>query len=236
MVGPLPVRRPRDVSHADWQRMKRDRKEELAREREDRGDKSKTCQICGRPILANRGVIAHHGYERPWAQGYQTSSCFGAKKLPFEVSREDLKEEIEHSKGTRIHMNEHLENIRSEVSDLSVEYQVLQKNPGLASGYWEEHYLHGVNRANFDAKKIECPEAFEQKKGPLNKKTYAHAPYTFDILKADKVSQMKRQIKGIEEYIDAQQKRYDEWKQTHTIEWIGGNKFGKWIRWTGKSV
>lgn len=44
-----------------------------------------TCQICGRPILANTGLIAHHGYQRP-GDGYQTKSCMGAKYLPYEAS------------------------------------------------------------------------------------------------------------------------------------------------------
>lgn len=55
---------------------------------------ARTCQICGRPIFAGRGMIAHHGYERP-GHGYQTASCFGALKLPFEVDRGALGEWIE---------------------------------------------------------------------------------------------------------------------------------------------
>jgi hypothetical protein len=51
--------------------------------------KAKTCQICGRAIHAAKGVIAHHGYERP-AHGWQTSSCYGARHAPFEVSRDTL--------------------------------------------------------------------------------------------------------------------------------------------------
>jgi len=47
-----------------------------------------TCQICGRPILANTGVIAHHGYKRPG--GWQTASCFGARELPYEQSRDAI--------------------------------------------------------------------------------------------------------------------------------------------------
>lgn len=50
-----------------------------------------TCQCCGRPIMAKGGTVAHHGYERP-AYGYQTASCFGARALPFEVSRDALGE------------------------------------------------------------------------------------------------------------------------------------------------
>jgi hypothetical protein len=43
-----------------------------------------TCQICGRAIKAKRGLIAHHGYQRPG--GWQTASCFGARHEPFQVS------------------------------------------------------------------------------------------------------------------------------------------------------
>jgi hypothetical protein len=53
--------------------------------------KAKTCQICGRPIFAGRGFIAHHGYTRPqYGSGVQTSSCWGARHLPFEQSRDEL--------------------------------------------------------------------------------------------------------------------------------------------------
>ncbi len=44
-----------------------------------------TCQICGRTIKANTGHIAHHGYKRP-GNGWQTSSCMGARHLPYEKS------------------------------------------------------------------------------------------------------------------------------------------------------
>lgn len=50
---------------------------------------AKTCQICGRPIHAATGFIAHHGYTRP-GHGWQTDSCDGAREMPFEVSRDAL--------------------------------------------------------------------------------------------------------------------------------------------------
>lgn len=47
------------------------------------------CQICARPIKSKNGVIAHHGYtQRGW--GYRTASCFGARELPYEVSRDAI--------------------------------------------------------------------------------------------------------------------------------------------------
>ena len=59
-----------------------------------------TCQICGRAIKANnkKGKIAHHGYTRPgW--GHQTSSCPGARYLPYEVSRDRIPEVIKNLRG-----------------------------------------------------------------------------------------------------------------------------------------
>lgn len=53
-----------------------------------------TCQICGRPVKSKTGVIAHHGYKRP-GNGWQTSSCMGARHLPYEVSCDLIPEAIE---------------------------------------------------------------------------------------------------------------------------------------------
>jgi hypothetical protein len=53
-----------------------------------------TCQICGREIKAKKGIIAHHGYQRP-GQGWQTSSCFGARWRPYEVACDALPPAIE---------------------------------------------------------------------------------------------------------------------------------------------
>jgi len=46
------------------------------------------CQICGRDIKSALGLIAHHGYRRPG--GSQTASCPGARRLPYEISRDAL--------------------------------------------------------------------------------------------------------------------------------------------------
>ena len=60
-----------------------------AAKREARKAAVRTCQICEREILANTGVIAHHGYQRP-GNGWQTSSCFGARYRPYEVACDAL--------------------------------------------------------------------------------------------------------------------------------------------------
>jgi hypothetical protein len=53
-----------------------------------------TCQVCGRDIQANTGVIAHHGYQRPAHWHAQTASCLGARYEPYEQSCERLKQVV----------------------------------------------------------------------------------------------------------------------------------------------
>lgn len=50
----------------------------------------RTCQCCDRAILANTGVIAHHGYQRPQGWQQQVGTCMGARFAPFEASRDRL--------------------------------------------------------------------------------------------------------------------------------------------------
>jgi hypothetical protein len=66
-----------------------------------------TCQVCGRaiklvlmrqcrggvPFGVMQHVIAHHGYQRP-GDGWQTASCMGARRLPYEVAHDALDEAI----------------------------------------------------------------------------------------------------------------------------------------------
>jgi len=58
------------------------------------------CQICGRAILANTGLIAHHGYTRP-GSGWQTASCFGARWKPYEIACDALPPAIRSCDGFR---------------------------------------------------------------------------------------------------------------------------------------
>lgn len=59
-----------------------------------------TCQICEREILANTGVIAHHGYQRPdRGSGWQTASCRGARYLPYEQSCDQIQPCIDYIKA-----------------------------------------------------------------------------------------------------------------------------------------
>ena len=71
-----------------------------------------TCQICGRPIKAKNGLIAHHGYKRPdRGSGWQTASCPGARYLPYEISCDCLPPTIEYIKR-------HIERVEAKLIDL----------------------------------------------------------------------------------------------------------------------
>lgn len=61
------------------------------------------CQICARAIRTVVGYgplggdaagrtdrIAHHGFQRPHQQGWQSASCFGARWRPYEVACDAL--------------------------------------------------------------------------------------------------------------------------------------------------
>lgn len=61
-----------------------------------------TCQVCANRIGTKAGVVAHHGYRRP-GDGQQTSSCEGARHLPFEISRDVLGDHIEGLKRAHEH-------------------------------------------------------------------------------------------------------------------------------------
>lgn len=56
----------------------------------------KTCQICARPILANTGTIAHHGYTVKW--GFFSGTCEGSLALPYEQDRSVLGKHIDRVK------------------------------------------------------------------------------------------------------------------------------------------
>jgi hypothetical protein len=67
------------------------------------------CQICGRDIKSAPGLIAHHGYRRPG--GWQTPSCPGARRLPYEISCDALPPTIDEGERYLDKVREALENL-----------------------------------------------------------------------------------------------------------------------------
>jgi hypothetical protein len=173
-------------------------KTKTAIKQEARAAVAKTCQICGRDIFAERGNIAHHGYQRP-GDGYQTASCYGAMHLPFEVSRDRLgaylallADQIEALKTAR-------KAVQAEEIALHVSY-----SSGKYIGRHQEKISVGVTRATFVALRAEHVAK--------NHRADWSIPATFDDVKDRALRLLASQIKDQSDYLKMQTARYDGWK------------------------
>lgn len=170
----------------------------------DRSAKAMHCQICGCDVLAETGVIAHHGYQRP-GEGWQTASCHGARELPFETDRAALGVYIEALKERKIGTEAALVAVRAETVDLRWTYNdYSQKRPR-----WERQpeVSVTVNRANFEERLAEARARFSGK------------GVTFDQLKSGKIIELTTLTQSLHIAIVRQTKRFEGWAKTH--DWDG---------------
>ncbi len=175
-------------------------KSRTAIKREERAADAKTCQICGRPILAETGVIAHHGYQRPrHVPGLQTRSCYGARELPFEKSRDILGAYLGIQRNALGHMVERRSQIARDLVPLHF-------------SYWTGKYNHRSERIDTDVSVTKDTFAAEiAAHKPLAR--WAHEmPVSFESLKEKALRCADNEIRAQKDYITMQQKRYDEWK------------------------
>jgi hypothetical protein len=170
------------------------------------------CQCCGRAILANLGSIAHHGYERPEAY-YQTASCMGAKRLPFEVDRKALGEMIGYMRGRLARDEKYRAAIKSEKRPIvfSYESQLIGPSQFQQFGRWNKW---PVVKRKFNVSR----ESFaEFKEGPGSSVCYGQ---DYEAYKARYVEGLSDAIKSLKGHIAEEQARFDGWKQSH--KWEGG--------------
>ncbi|CUT11452.1 hypothetical protein BF49_2532 [Bradyrhizobium sp.] len=167
-----------------------------------------TCQCCGKRFLANLGTMVHHGYERP-GEGWQTESCSGAKELPFEVSRDSLGRMIASMRS----WVERIEDVRGAVEreDSPMAVKCVDRTKEIHAFGRLPEVLVMVTRPTFEAIKESRPDDF-----------MSYARRSFDAIKAAELSDLDRQIEFCRRRIDAQQVRYNGWKQTH--RWDAGVK------------
>lgn len=167
-----------------------------------------TCQCCARRYLANTGTMAHHGYQRPGG-GWQTASCYGAKHLPFEASRDALGEMIISLKEYCYRLHIARREMFEEEHPLSIQYTDYSK-PRVWNSRTRnnDHPTVTVSfvRETFDAE-------MEAHKVGLTR--YGNTIRTFDEIKANDLAQRDGQIARVEMDIRESQKRFDGWKQTH---------------------
>lgn len=162
-----------------------------------------TCQCCNRGILAKQGRIAHHGYTRP-GHGWQTASCFGARRLPWEADRSALGDLIAWLENRLI---DHL-NSRQAVADerLAVAYPYTVYNRVRMKS---ESHTAMFSRDTFEAVRA---------KNENNAFKFYESSKTFDDYKKADLARRDVQIKHIRSDLVEFKKRYDSWVQTHKWE------------------
>lgn len=195
------------------------RKDEIAAEKAKKAATAKTCQCCARPIFAETGTIAHHGYERPgW--GYQTASCMGAKFLPFEVSRDRLGDLIVMLKDRRDSAIAARAAAEAEEHPIRREYTNYNAPRTKVPGKRDEYPTVALDytRENFTALVEQNTGARDEHK--LFDRYDASRMVEdggFDKIKAEDLESRDRRIKSIKEHLAECEKRFKGWKQT--LEW-----------------
>ncbi len=204
----------RAKAYQDMQAAKEKRKAEIVEEKAAKDKTARTCQICARRIFAETGKIAHHGYERPGG-GWQTASCRGARRLPYETDHVALDEEITWV-AERLEREEvHLAKLQAEEVALGIKWvdqaerRANRSNP--LAGF---RYLGGITRETWDAMKAD----------PVNAEAFRQCySYTFDDLKKRHVEDQKDTVRHVSTYLKSQRRRRAEWVKKAT--WADG----KWV-------
>ncbi len=199
-------RRPRLTPEQKAERAAANKAEKAAREA-----KAMTCQCCGRKILAEKGRIAHHGYNRP-GHGYQTPSCVGAKRLPFEVDRAALMDLLDGLTLYKHRLLERIKGIRDELLPVAFSY-VDFSAPREGRSFRHPTVTTTFSRIEFDrlmAEDSKFSTAVRRTAGYLGRAN-------FDAMKEDNLKKLDFELGQLVNDINAQQRRYDGWVKTH--EW-----------------
>lgn len=176
-----------------------------------------TCQICGRAIFAERGRIAHHGYERP-GTGWQTASCEGALKLPFEASNEALLAHIvrigAHIVETQLQLGE------TQAETRAVPYRYYSKERARQNARFGAKLQKTiwVTRLDFDAKLAEIADDRAYRGDGIGD--------TFDRAKDYRVRALQGELQASRDYQRLQTDRAKAWKATHRA---GGAGERAWV-------
>ena len=194
---------PKEAAHsiamAEHNARKAARKAELAALKVTRDKAAMTCQICARPILAESGQIAHHGYMRP-GDGYQTNSCWGARQLPYEADRERLRQYL-------VSVLESFETAKKRREDLESE--------SVPCRFTWEKYDRALGRSVTAGHVDATRDSFAGVKAAHASKFMQARVYSFEDLKAENVSAAARREKFYADEYKAQKARFDAWRITH---------------------
>lgn len=151
-----------------------------------------TCQICAREIGNKSGVIAHHGYRRPnRGSGWQTQSCFGARRKPYEVACDAIPEYIAILERFVVSQTEARDNL---VNDPPPIIKVFPQFGGRLP-------IEYKRPATFNAKE--------------NVERGSHSYRTYEGEHASKYREHKEQIRQATAEIKAMKERLANWKAPH---------------------
>lgn len=158
-----------------------------------------TCQICGREIKTVRAaaggpsaqqsdVIAHHGFQRP-GNGWQTSSCFGARWRSYEVACDALPAAIEQCQAFITMRKSWMKNWTKNPPETISEMKT--NRWGVATGESVDHSR---------------PECFV-----VPKETGSYTPHTYEGEHMRQRLDAERDIRASQRTLAALQKRLAEW-------------------------
>ena len=184
---------------------------EIAAEKAFRASQAFTCQICARDILASKGVIAHHGYERPWHSHLQTASCGGARALPFECSNHELLKDSRQTSAAVVSQRRIVRALQRKDATISCEYQDRTK-PADARGRYPSV------RVSFTA--LTFAETVAAHRQMV--RWCSPGDITFERFQSIEVAAAKQLLRMIEGHLTRQQRRNANWKQTHAAVWADG--------------
>ena len=174
--------------------------EAIAAEKAEKARLAKTCQICGRAIFAETGIIAHHGYQRPEGLHIQTASCPGAQHLPFEVNSDLLVKHIAAQERVLEIGVKYRSKLAADLIYATFSWTYYDKTPGYFTGGQKRTKTVDVTPDTFAAVKDENIDAFRK-----------NGMYSYADVKNSDLRRQDSSIKQIADYIAFQKKRLAEW-------------------------
>lgn len=196
----------RGMDYATQRAAKAKRSAFLAAAREAKRAVQRTCQICARPIFAETGLIAHHGYTRPGG-GWQTPSCEGARELPFEKSRDVL--------------GAWLIRARAQLSGMQQVLKRMTDAPGFLFNLEWTEYTDKRDAWNRRLKAerstpVSASTDWEKLRAEFPAAFHGRPSLSFEQVKRSAIMTQERNCELLARYIDEQQTRFDAWSQVES--------------------
>ena len=226
------------MNYYERQAYRESRKATIAAEKARKQASAMTCQCCGRQIFAQRGKIAHHGYERP-GYGWQTASCMGALYMPFEVDRARLADLIVSLRHAIDDTKESIKSIKAEKVKLPFSVETACE-PYFEGTYgrrqkFSKPVTEFFSRSEFEALVVEGDrdgdlyQAYRKASGdarhantrlPIEPKAvqvYRASLYrSYDDMKAAALHEQEGRLAALKADLELSESRFANWKQTHT--------------------